>query len=144
MPNFNPGLRLSEMFYKEAVKPILDAEFPNLDYSAALIGSGSEILGYDSAQSTDHHWGPRLMLFLSENDYQTYHTSIYDTLSHKLPNTFHAYSTHFGTPDKIGVRLMTQIDSGSIAHRVETYSMRSFFQVALGFDPRHDIGVLHC
>ncbi len=142
MPDFIPGLRLSEMFYKEAVKPILEAEFTHLVYSAALIGSGSEILGYDTAQSTDHHWGPRLMLFLSDNDYPTYHKSIYDTLSHKLPNTFHAYSTHFGTPDKIGVRLMTQIDSGSIAHRVETYSMRSFFQGALGFDPRQEIGVL--
>src|SRR5260221_13761400 len=110
MPDFIPGLRLSEMFYKEAVKPILDAEFPNLDYSAALIGSGSEILGYDTAQSTDHHWGPRLMLFLSDNDSPTYHKSIYDTLSHKLPNTFHAYSTHFGTRDRIGWRLRKQID----------------------------------
>src|SRR5882724_4174491 len=85
MPNFIPGLRLSEMFYEEAVKPILENEFPNLVYSAALIGSGSEVLGYDTSQSTDHHWGPRLMLFLTESDFTIYRDSIYEALSHSLP-----------------------------------------------------------
>lgn len=45
IPTFIPGLRLSQLFYQEAVKPILDEHFPNLQYSAALIGFGAEVLG---------------------------------------------------------------------------------------------------
>ena len=55
MPKFIPGLTLSELFYTEVVMPILESEFTNLKYSAGLIGSGSEVLGYDTQQSTDHH-----------------------------------------------------------------------------------------
>jgi len=33
------------MFYREAVKPILNKDYPGLVYSAALLGSGSEVLG---------------------------------------------------------------------------------------------------
>ena len=60
MSAFLPGLQLSELFYREAVKPILEAAFPQVVYSAALIGPGSEVLGYDTAQSMDHHWGPKV------------------------------------------------------------------------------------
>ena len=48
---FIKGLELSELFYKEAVKPILAKRFPDLNYSAALIGLGSEVLGFDMPQS---------------------------------------------------------------------------------------------
>lgn len=54
MPDFIPGLQLSEAFYREAVRPILDAAFPGLVYAAALIGNGSDVLGYDTPRSTDH------------------------------------------------------------------------------------------
>ena len=64
MPDFIPGLRLSEEFFHEAVAPILAADFRDVPYSAALLGSGSEILGFDTEMSSDHHWGPRVMLFL--------------------------------------------------------------------------------
>ena len=36
--DFLPGLDLSEAFYEEAVKPVIDKHFPNLVYSAARIG----------------------------------------------------------------------------------------------------------
>ena len=68
MPDFLPGLELNRIFYIEAVKPILDREFPALQYSAALIGGGSEVLGFDTEMSSDHHWGPRVMLFFADED----------------------------------------------------------------------------
>ena len=43
MPDFMPGLKLAELFYQEAVRPILARVFPDLVYSAALIGSGPGI-----------------------------------------------------------------------------------------------------
>ena len=67
MAEFIKGLELSRVFYEEAVRPILVASFPELAYSAALIGPGSEILGFDTPLSTDHDWGPRLRLFLAED-----------------------------------------------------------------------------
>ncbi len=48
MPQFIPGVQLNEMFYREAVAPILAGAFPDLRYSAALIGHGSDVLGFDS------------------------------------------------------------------------------------------------
>ena len=57
---FLPGLELAGQFYADVVRPLLDEQFPGLCYSAALLGPGSEVLGFDSARSTDHDWGPRL------------------------------------------------------------------------------------
>jgi len=70
MADFIPGLELSRLFFFEAVKPVLDAEFPRLRYSAALVGAGSEVLGFDTEMSADHHWGPRVDLFVGEEDYE--------------------------------------------------------------------------
>ncbi len=64
MPAFIPGLQLSGQFYAEAVRPILDAEFPGLSHTACRIGAGSEVLGFDTEMSRDHDWGPKLDLFL--------------------------------------------------------------------------------
>ncbi|PYS82501.1 MAG: hypothetical protein DMF67_12580 [Acidobacteria bacterium] len=60
MADFIPGIELSRLFFFEAVKPVLDAEFPRLRYGAALIGTGSEVLGFDTEMSADHHWGRAL------------------------------------------------------------------------------------
>lgn len=69
MPKFIPGLKLCELFYQKQVRPILNEEFPNLRYSAAVIGWGSEVLEFDTAISRDHHWGPRVLLFLNGQSY---------------------------------------------------------------------------
>src|SRR6516162_2984162 len=65
---FRPGLRLAGEFYAEAVRPLLDQEFPGLEYAAGLLGPGSEVLGFDTERSTDHDWGPRLQVFLGAPD----------------------------------------------------------------------------
>ena len=67
-PTFVSGLKLAEGFFQQVVLPILNSHMPKLEYSAALIGCGSEILGFDTEMSTDHHWGPRAMLFLRPRD----------------------------------------------------------------------------
>ena len=69
MPQFIPGLLLSRQFFERAVKPIIDAVIPDLKYAAGLIGSGSEVLGFDDEMSSGHHWGPRVMIFLNQMDH---------------------------------------------------------------------------
>ncbi len=141
-PDFIPGIRLSELFYREAVSPILESNFPKVRHSAGLLGSGSEVLGLDTIRSTDHHWGPRLQVFLSDDDYASYAKSIDKALSEKLPREFHGHSTNFGPPDQVGVRLMQTIESGPVNHMVEITTIRSFFENYMGIDPEVEMEVL--
>ncbi len=142
MPDFIPGLKLDELFYREAVKPVLEDEFPDLSYSAALIGSGSEVLGFDTEMSSDHHWGPRVMLFLGDDDCERYKDSIHDTMRHKLPHAVHGYPTNFSAPDPNdgGVQLLQATDSGLVNHRVELFTLRGFFKDYIGYDVDSEIG----
>ncbi len=135
MPEFISGLRLSCHFYEEAVKPVLVSEFAGLVHSAALIGYGSEVLGCDTPRSTDHEWGPRLLLFLTEDDYELRGERITEVLSRKLPYEFMGYSTHFGEPDEEGVRLLVEKTSGPVDHKVEVHTVRRFFESQIGLNP---------
>ena len=85
MNQFVPGLELNRRFYFEAVNPILVTDFPNLQFSAARIGKGSEVLGYDTPLSTDHDWGPRLQLFLRASVYEQFQAEVIERLRHRLP-----------------------------------------------------------
>ena len=90
------------------MRPILDADFPGLRHSAALIGTGSEVLGFDTPMSSDHHWGPRAMLFLAEDDYERQRDRITETFRWKLPHRFLGYPTNFSAPnpDDNGTQLL--------------------------------------
>lgn len=100
------GLELSKLYYDEIVGPILTSKFPGLEYSAGLLGKGSEVLGYDTEQSMDHNWGLRLMIFLPEKDFEKSKKRIDLELRRSLPLDFMGYPTSFGKPDKkTGVRL---------------------------------------
>ena len=68
MEIFISGLDLCRRFFQEAVRPLLAHTFPAMRYTAALLGPGSEVLGLDTEMSTDHDWGPRLFVFLREED----------------------------------------------------------------------------
>ncbi|HEX3053876.1 MAG TPA: DUF4037 domain-containing protein [Aggregatilineaceae bacterium] len=139
MTPFIPGLQLSELFYQKAVQPILERDFPGLAHSAALIGAGSEVLGFDTEMSTDHGWGPRLLLFLRDDDSSA--ETIHETLRQKLPYHFYSYSTNFSAPDPAdgGTQLLEEAASGPVNHRVEIHTLREFFLVYLNFDIQKDI-----
>jgi hypothetical protein len=139
MQNFIPGLRLSELFYTEAAKPILEAAFPQIHYSAALLGWGSEVLGYDDIQSSDHHWGPRFLLFLSGQDYEQHKSAIAEALSQNLPHRFRGYSTSFGKPDEIGVRLPEETETGPVSHMIIIETIERFFGWYLGCNPNESL-----
>jgi hypothetical protein len=132
---FVPGLRLNERFFAAVVRPILADAFPDLIYSAALIGYGSEVLGYDTPRSTDHEWGPRLLLFVSDDDAAAHAGAIGSVLSERLPATFMGYSTHFGPPGPDGARLPAAADGGPIDHKVEVHAPGPLLASWLGVDP---------
>lgn len=141
VPKFIPGLKLSKLFYESKVKPILDRAFPRVRHSAALIGWGSEVLGFDTHISRDHHWGPRVLLFLNEKDFPKLKDTISEVLSAELPYEFMGYSTNYSKPEPNGVRHPVKIDSGPVDHMINIYTVRSFFQARLGFDLNRKIKI---
>ncbi len=94
MTGFVPGLELSREFYHVLVQPILAANFSGLPHSAALVGRGSEVLGFDDEMSTDHDWGPHVLLFLREDDRARHGDDVDDILQRELPPTFRGRPVH--------------------------------------------------
>jgi hypothetical protein len=136
MPEFVKGLELSRLFFEEAVRPALAAEFPRLRYAAALIGTGSEVLGFDTEMSADHGWGPRVDLFLEADDYEAARDAIHEVLRHRLPHRFRGYPTSFTEPDPAdnGTQHLETRDGGPVNHKVELMTTRGFFLNYLAFD----------
>ncbi|MEV6421260.1 DUF4037 domain-containing protein [Streptomyces sp. NPDC051662] len=137
-PPFIPGLELSRRFYLEAVRPLLEETAPAITYSAARLGSGSEVLGFDTARSADHEWGPRLQIFLHPQDVTRHSTGIKKVLSERLPKAFCGYPTHFAPTDEVDIRVM-QATKGPVHHRVEVTDPGTWFIAQLGFDPRKGV-----
>lgn len=115
MAEYIKGLELCERFFKECAKPILDKYFPDLQYSAGLIGYGSDVLGYDDEISRDHMWGPRFYMFLRKNDINK-KDEIFNEFAENLPYTFMGYSVNFTAPDPndCGVQHPQFVDSGKV------------------------------
>ena len=82
------GIELSQRFYVEAVAPWLARTAPGLEHAAALLGYGSELLGFDDETSRDHNWGPRVHLFLSQQDFQKHAHRLVDEFAIAAPTQF--------------------------------------------------------
>ncbi|MFW9974657.1 MAG: DUF4037 domain-containing protein [Candidatus Thorarchaeota archaeon] len=139
--DFLPGLDLSKAFYEEAVKPVIDEHFPGLVYSAARIGSGSDVLGYDTPQSMDHDWGPKLQIFLDNADYSTLKDDLHDVLSRNLPYEIRGFPTNFGYHDD-GTTRMERIEDGPVKHGVMINTVNGFFIEYLGFNPTEGLRII--
>ncbi|HZN13339.1 MAG TPA: DUF4037 domain-containing protein [Acidimicrobiales bacterium] len=124
------GAELCGAFYAEAVRPLLG----DLRHSAGLLGSGSEVLGFDDQRSTDHHWGPRVMIFVDDADVGRA-ADIRDQLAAQLPKRFGPYSTHFTEPnlEDHGTQLLADTD-GPVNHRVDILTVAAWSRIYLGFD----------
>lgn len=131
MADFMNGLALNQLFYEEVVAPILKSHFSDLKYSAALIGWGSDVLGYDDAQSTDHNWGPRFQLFLNQDDDEKYHESIVNVLNDELPSEFRGYPTAFP--------IVVNDVEGASKYNIDVETIRGYFGRYLGYDPYSEI-----
>jgi Domain of unknown function (DUF4037) len=130
---FVPGLQLAREFYAAAVRPLLAGQFPEVPHAAALIGPGSEVAGFDTERSTDHDWGPRLQIFLSDSDAGRYAAAITAMLADRLPESFRGYPVAFP---------VTREPGGTARHRVEVTGLGGWLAWRLGFDPREAVTLL--
>ncbi|MFC8226558.1 DUF4037 domain-containing protein [Streptomyces sp. NPDC057287] len=130
---FVPGLELSGILYAEGVQPILRDAFPGLPYAAARIGSGSEVLGFDSPRSADHDWGPRLEIFLKAGDKAAHGPEIRRILAERLPKQVRGWPTHFQESDDpldpVGHMRATD---GPVNHRVDLHDIDGWLDDRLG------------
>ncbi len=134
-PDFIPGLELSRLFFNECVAPAMRVAFPDVLYDAAIIDSGSEVLGFDTPMSRDHHWGPRVSLFLSSQDEAAYGAAIVEHFRHHLPYEFRGYPTNFEEhADEPGILGFAPVTSGPINHRISVGTLDAKVSDYLGLD----------
>lgn len=143
MPEFIKGKELCRGFFTEIVKPILDREFPELIYTAGLLGYGSDVLGYDDTVSTDHMWGPRFYLFLREENLPR-KSQLLNAFSSHFPPVYRGYSVNFSPPDPNdnGIRHAVPSSDGKVDPLVFLYTVEEYLGFYLGthsFDSLTDV-----
>ena len=115
---FIPGVELARAYYEEVVGGIVG----DLPHSAAFLGYGSDVLGFDDERSTDHGWGPRLQVFVQDRE-----AELLAKLEHDLPDEFRGWPTRYGW------------DANPVVQRVEVWRLDEWLAEKLGFDPRRGI-----
>ena len=116
MAEFVPGQVLCAAFHAEVVAPLLDG----MPHAAALWGTGSDVLGYDTVQSTDHGWGPHAQVFVAATDVAAARAAI----AAGLPATFRGWPVRYGS-DRVAVQ-----------HHVRVATLAEWLSGHLGVDPR--------
>ncbi len=126
------GLGICGRFFAECVRPIVEEFVEPGYYSAALLGLGSEVLGFDTPQSRDHDWGMRVLIFLDEDMLADTKAVLLSELARRLPATFEGWPTTFA-PNSDGTRVMGAPFSGSssappgtISHGVRVLTVEGF------------------
>ena len=71
--------------------PLPGAAVHAIPHSAALLGPGSDVLGYDTERSTDHDWNRRVQIFLRQGDFENQGRAIWQTLMERVPAMFAGY-----------------------------------------------------
>jgi hypothetical protein len=116
---FTPGRDLAAALYDEVVAPLV-ADVP---HAAGLLGWGSDVLGYDTARSTDHGWGPRLQVFVAADEV----SGVRERVDAGLPETFRGWPTRYGWDD-VPAR-----------YWVDTTTLPDWLEAQLGFVPQPSI-----
>ncbi len=86
------GLKLSELFYNQHGRKMIEEQFPEYvsKIAVGLAGEGSDCFGYDDTLSTDHDWGPGFCMWITDETFDKIGEQLqkaYDA----LPDTFMGY-----------------------------------------------------
>ncbi len=119
-----PGRELSARLYAEVVRPIWQRHFSAIPYAAALIGCGSDVLGFDNEMSMDHGWGPRLTILLPDDASEGTLDDIRQILICELPTSFLGHSTC----------VAAELDVTRAENWVQVATLTHFLRATIGFD----------
>lgn len=125
------GLGLSRRFYENFVAPIIQRRFPNLPHAAARLGLGSEVLGYDTAMSADHDYGPCVQIFVPAENFDDVASALLADLDAALPETFEGLLVRYPTAMRPPSGVSGQGMLGS-SHGAEFYTLDAWCDRFLG------------
>ncbi len=112
-----PGLELAHAFYRDILAGILG----DVPHAAAALGEGSEILGFDTARSTDHSWGLRAQIFVEADAVK----SVQARIDVQLPEAYRGWPVRYH-----------RWQTNRVEHHVEIATLHDWLQKQLGCDPR--------
>lgn len=122
------GQELSRRFYLEVVQPVAVGVLGTTPHAAAVLGDGSDVLGYDDDVSPDHDFGPRVQIVLPEGiDRRPLTAALAE-----LPASFAGYPVFFDSPTATG---------GWQQGQPSVCTAAEMFRARLGFDPAAGIGL---
>jgi len=134
MPEFIPGQELSRRFYWEAVRPLLERFYQALPHAAAMLGPGSEVLGFDTPMSMDHDWYPKVLIFLRDQDADL-KAPIREMLRQNLPHSFLGFGVDSApVEEESSTREMVEGAEGPVEHNVFPMTLRDFAMHWLAWD----------
>ncbi|WP_434777960.1 tetratricopeptide repeat protein [Neisseria sp. Ec49-e6-T10] len=83
------GMQLCQNYFEKLCFPVLSQAFPEQINKMAigLVGEGSECYGFDDELSQDHDFGPRVMVWLTQEDYNQFGQKLQHILN-CLPKSF--------------------------------------------------------
>ena len=128
--SFISGIELARRYWHDVVAPIIDDLAPGVGRAAARIGAGSDVLGFDTERSTDHGWGPRVVV-LFEDGFdlaRERRIALLKAIDARIPDVFLGYATRFAASE-----------GGPSRHQVMLTTVGEWCTLALGFDPRRTI-----
>jgi hypothetical protein len=112
------GVELARRLYEDHLAATLD-----VPHAAALLGWGSDVLGYDDARSHDHGFGPRLLLFVDD-------VRVAEAVEQALPDEVAGFATRFGWDDV------------PVTHHVLVAELGAWLEGRLGFDASRGVTTL--
>ena len=88
------GIQRARRFWHKVVLPLLKTDLGAFfdEMSVALIGEGSDVLGFDDTISEDHNYWPRLTVFIDDNQYGDFDSQILEQAREQLPSDFEGYT----------------------------------------------------
>ncbi|GHV69852.1 hypothetical protein AGMMS49928_14380 [Spirochaetia bacterium] len=128
---FIHGIDLCRGFYHDVVKPLLQKFSPELNYSSSLIGYGSDVMGFDTATSMDHNWGPRMQIFVDD---KSKITEIDNYLCRELPALYKNFPVNFSEPAYDKVQRMERPGKNEINHLIEIVVFEDYLKTRYAMD----------
>ncbi len=119
---------MSRRFHADVVHPVVVAVLGDQPYAAAMLGDGSDVLGYDDDVSTDHDFGPKVQLVVPAT---VEPEPLLDALT-GLPSSYAGYPVLYGS---------TSASNGWSPGPPEVCTPAGLFGARLGFDPGREIGL---
>jgi hypothetical protein len=128
--DFIPGIELARRYWHHVVAPAIHELLPGVPRAAARMGAGSDVLGFDTDRSTDHGWGPRVIVFFDDGFdlSRDRRSELHKAIDARIPDSFLGYPTRF-----------VASEGGPERHQVMLTTVGEWFTLSLGFDPRREI-----